>query len=81
MSSSRSTSTGFDVRPARTTLSLAPISSTPGAVEVGVQVAGVETDRIAGFEHDVVEQQGGSDARLARIPRSASRRTQSASTR
>ena len=38
-----------------------------GAVQVGVEVAGREVDRLARLEHDVVEQQGGDDAGVARV--------------
>ncbi len=67
MRSSSSTSTCLTVSPPRTTLSLAPISSIAGAVQVGVEVAGVEAERLAGRQADEVQQQRDGDARIVGI--------------
>ncbi len=39
-----------------------------GAVQVGVEVAGGQVDRLAGLQHDVVEEQRGDHARVAGVP-------------
>ena len=65
--SSSGTSTNFGVSPPRSTLSEDAITSTPEAVQVGVDIAGREVHGLAGLQRDPVQQQGDQHAGIAGV--------------